>query len=382
MKKTFTILFLFAVLLNTLFSSSAEAIYDPLSLKNNKFGIHILFPEELSEASVLVNSTGGDWGYVTIPIKASDKDLVKWQTFMDNSARFHLIPLIRLATEGDYFNNSSWSKPTEYDVLDFANFLNSLSWPTKNRYVIVYNEQNRDDEWGGAPDASEYANILSYATEIFKEKSSDFFIILGGLDNASINIPGKSLNQYTYMYQMEEAVPGIFSKIDAISSHSYPNPGFSAPPSLASVGVNSFYYQKNIADTLGNKNLPVFITETGWSSDSLSSALQSEYYADSFNNYWNNQDIIAVTPFVFNADQGPFAQFSFIKNGEKTPIYETFRNLPKIKGEPLLSGYIIKTPDSNFSFPTKKFDIKNPVNSVFEKINKDTKTFFKWLLRV
>src|SRR3990170_4327364 len=132
MKKTFTILFLFAVLLNTLFSSSAEAIYDPLSLKNNKFGIHILFPEELSEASVLVNSTGGDWGYVTIPIKASDKDLVKWQTFMDNSARFHLIPLIRLATEGDYFNNSSWSKPTEYDVLDFANFLNSLSWPTKN----------------------------------------------------------------------------------------------------------------------------------------------------------------------------------------------------------------------------------------------------------
>lgn len=363
-------------------TQKSYAIYDPLSTNNNKFGIHILFPEELSEAAALVNSSGGDWGYVTIPIKASERDLEKWQAFMDNSKKYHLIPILRLATDGDYFEKASWSKPTEYDILDFANFLNSLNWPTKNRYVIIYNEQNRGDEWGGVPNAVEYAEILDYAVTAFKGKSEDFFIILGGLDNASINVANKYINQFTYMYQMEEVVPGIFSKIDGIASHSYPNPGFSAPPSSARVGIYSFYYQKQLADIFSEKNLPVFITETGWSSDSISSALQSKYYADSFNNYWNNQDIIAVTPFVFNADEGSFAQFSFIKNGKKTPIYETFRNLPKTKGEPILSGDIIETSDSNSSFPTKKFDIKNPVNSVFEKINNDAKTFFKWLLRV
>src|ERR1035437_1768497 len=146
-------LFVLLVLLMLTFSNlnTAHAIYDPTSTLNNKFGIHILFPAELSDAAPLVNSNGGDWGYVAIPMQASDRDLDKWQSFMDDCARRHLIPIIRLATTGDYFNKSSWSQPSNYDVLDFANFLNSLNWPTKNRYVIIFNEPNRGDEWDGTP---------------------------------------------------------------------------------------------------------------------------------------------------------------------------------------------------------------------------------------
>lgn len=358
------------------------AIYDPLSVNNNKFGIHILFPEELSEASSLVNSNGGDWGYVTIPIKASDKDLDKWQNFFDNCRKYHLIPIIRLATDGDYFEKASWSKPTEYDILDFANFLNSLSWPTKNRYVIVYNEQNRGDEWGGIPNALEYAQILDYAVTAFKEKSEDFFIISGGPDNASINVANQYVNQYTYMYQMESAVPGIFSKIDGISAHAYPNPAFSSPPSYSRVGIYSFYYQKELADSFAMKNLPVFITETGWSSDSVSYDTQSEYYKTAFNNYWNNPGIVAVTPFIFLAGEGPFEQFAFIKNNQKTKIYETYKNFPKTKGEPLFTKENRYQNRLNYSYPTKKFEGSKTINSVFEKINSSAKTFFKWLLKV
>jgi len=154
-----------------------HATYDPLSVKNNVFGIHILFPEEVSDAAPLVNSNGGDWGYVTIPIQVSDKNVGKWQKFMDDCARRHLIPLIRLATTGDYFVKSSWSEPSKYEVLDFANFLNSLNWPTKNRYVIIFNEPNRGDEWGGAPNPASYAQILDYAVQVFKQTNSNFFII-------------------------------------------------------------------------------------------------------------------------------------------------------------------------------------------------------------
>src|SRR3990167_9546776 len=190
------------------------ATYDPLSVPNNKYGIHILFPEEISEAAHLVNSSGGDWGYVTIPIRASDKNLEKWQKFMDESAKLHLIPLIRIATEGDYFIKGSWEIPSKYYVIDFANFLNSLNWPTKNRYVIIFNETNRGDEWGGTPDAAEYAQILDYAVDVFKQRSDKFFIIMGGLDNASVDIYQKSVNQFNYMRQMNDEVPGIFGKID------------------------------------------------------------------------------------------------------------------------------------------------------------------------
>src|SRR5258705_11328911 len=134
--------FFFLIFISFFFSySKALAFYDPLTVPNNKFGIHILFPFEARLASTLVNSNGGDFGYVIIPIQSGDKNLVKWQKFMNDCKEFHLIPIIRLATEGDYFNTTVWRKPTKEDVLDFANFLNSLNWPTTIRYIVVFNEQ-------------------------------------------------------------------------------------------------------------------------------------------------------------------------------------------------------------------------------------------------
>lgn len=364
------------------FRAYSYASYDPRSLPNNKFGIHILFPEEVSEAASLVNSSGGDWGYITIPIQASDRDLNKWQTFMDECRKYHLIPIVRLATDGDYFSKVSWSKPTDNDVLSFANFLNSLVWPTKNRYVIVFNEVNRADEWGGSPDPSEYAEILDYAAQIFKQRNSDFFIISAGLDNASINIPDQSVDQFTFMNQMELAIPGIFGEIDGMGAHAYPNPAFSSAPSDSAIGIDSFYYQKSLADSLSGKMLPVFITETGWSSDSVAYDIQSQYYIQAFNNYWNDKDIIAVTPFILNAAQGPFAQFSFVKNNVPTSIYTNYKNFPKIKGQPMLnaSNQTLKKTATQ-KIPTVKFRVNEKINSVFNQINKSSKEFFKWLLK-
>nr|MBI5455607.1 hypothetical protein [Candidatus Levybacteria bacterium] len=375
------LIFLITFIIFLLFSiQKSYAIYDPRSVDNNKFGIHILFPEEISEAAALINSSGGDWGYVTIPIRASDRDLDKWQTFMNNAKKYHVIPIIRLATDGDYFDKISWAKPSNYDILDFSNFLNSLSWPTKNRYIIVYNEVNRGDEWGGIPNAAEYAEILNYAIDEFKNKNQDFFIISAGFDNASINVTDRYINQYDYMYQMEDAVPGIFAKIDGIGSHSYPNPAFSSPPSSTKNGVFSFFYQKNIADNLSGKDIPVFITETGWTSDTISQDQQSIYYQDAFRSYWNDPSVIAVTPFIFIADKGPFAQFSFIKSGQKTKIYNTYKSILKVRGQPLLSKDVFDFSGLQFVYKTKEFKNKNNFNSILNNINKSSKTFFKWLL--
>ena len=40
------------------------------------------------------------------------------------------------------------------------------------------------------------------------------------------------------MQQMNDAVPGIFSEIDGLASHSYPNPGFAAAPSDYQTGID------------------------------------------------------------------------------------------------------------------------------------------------
>lgn len=45
-----------------------SAINSPTSVVNNKFGIHITDEKDLQDASLLINSNGGDWGYVTFVI--------------------------------------------------------------------------------------------------------------------------------------------------------------------------------------------------------------------------------------------------------------------------------------------------------------------------
>jgi hypothetical protein len=330
------------------FPMSALAIEDPRTLPNNKVGVHILFPQELDEAASLINSNGGAWGYVIIPIQANDKDLAKWQTFMDKAREQKVIPIIRIATEGDYFVRGAWRTPEYTDVLDFANFLNSLTWPTKNRYVVIYNEVNRADEWGGKVDPAAYARILSYSVTAFKERSTDFFIISAGMDNAAANTP-IAMDQYTYYTRMDQALPGIFNQIDGFGSHAYPNPGFRQPPSVRTrMSVTSFQFEREHIRRFTSKSLPWFITETGWEATVLPQAVIAEYMRYTFENIWNDPDVVAVTPFLLRAHDGPFIGFSLIdKENRPTLTYQSIAALPKVEGQPSLSSPPSPTPKTD-----------------------------------
>lgn len=337
------LLFLFFIIFFLVtFSSKADALYDPLAQPNNFHGIHILFASELSEAASLVNSKEGEWGYVTIPIQSGDKDLEKWQNFMDEAKKQKLIPILRLATQPFYENTSVWAKPTTTDVLDFANFLDSLNWPIENRYIIVFNEMNRFDEWGGeAPNPKEYADILSYTVEVFKQRNPNFYIIMGGLDNASPNDRVKYMDNMVYLREMADYNPEIFNKIDAFSSHSYPNPGFVAPPLKDKVeGITTYQFEYNLINSKTNSKKPVFITETGWDSGKLSESVVASYYKIAYENIWNQDKdkIVAITPFLLSSQGGVFDIFSFIKEGRRTQYYDVSLGMEKVKGQPLIEA--------------------------------------------
>lgn len=357
------------------------AIENPEVHPNNKVGIHILFPSELESAAKLVNSNGGDWGYVTIPIQAGDKDLFKWQNFMDTAARAHVIPIIRLATEGDYFNTRAWRKPTVSDVLDFANFLSSLIWPTNNRYVVVFNEVNRADEWGGTVDPAGYADLLAYASTVFKQRSPDFFIISSGLDNASINTD-IAMNEYTYLEDMKSASSDIFNHIDGIGSHSYPNPGFSQSPSLRTrESIDTFSYEQSLIEQYSGKKLPVFITETGWSSAALPPSVIASYYTTAFKNVWSDPSVVAVTPFLFSAQTPPFSSFSFMNGGDKSAQFGAVAALPKVKGQPTLVTTVLGEQIPLSVVGVKSFKTEKEQNSTIT-IPKTVTTLVKWLLKI
>lgn len=387
MKTKLFLSFFFTVFLSMSSISTIYAIEDPLTLPNNKVGIHILFSSEVADASKLVNSNGGDWGYVTIPIQAGDKDLVKWQQFMDDARKFHVIPILRLATENYYFDTTVWRKPTYEDIIDFANFLNSLQWPTKNRYVIIYNEVNRSDEWSESPDPEFYAQLLQYAVTVFKSKSQDFFILPAGLDNAAANVTGVTMDQYDYIRGMQKAVPGIFNQVDGIASHSYPNPGFAQPPtSLTNQSIASFQHEKKLIQSFTNKDLPIFITETGWSKDAVSQSSGASYFKTAFEQIWSDKNIVAVTPFLFRADAGPFATFSFFSNGQKNAYYTSVEELSKVKGAPTLTEEILgNTTSDTQDLPVKNFPTDQDSSLDMEEslvLSEPVKMFTKMLLQI
>lgn len=333
----FTVIVLFSIFYFLFSVSTAYAVVDPLAQPNNMMGIHILFPSELEEAAQLVNSSGGSWGYATIPIQSGDRDLDKWQQFMNDAKRLHVIPILRLATQPNPFNTNVWRKPNDYDILDFANFLSSLSWPTQNKYVILFNEVNRFDEWGGEyPDPETYASLVSYANEVFKKQDPNFYLVLSGMDDSAPNDYKKYINGFTYLERL--IALEVNHKIDGFSSHSYPNPGFSAYPSDSKkIGVATYKYEYELLNATSDKKIPAFITETGWGSKQLPDAVIAKYFQITFDNIWSQDadKIIAITPFILKAS-GTFDPFSFIQNGNKRAFYTSLFDMKKTKGEPML----------------------------------------------
>ncbi len=338
-----------------------RAITDPLAVPNNKIGIHILFPDEIEPASNIVNNEGrGEWGYVTIPIQASDRDRKKWQKFLDDCKSKKLIPIIRVATVPE---GSNWAEPNNFDLVDFANFLGDLTWPIENRYVIIFNEVNRSDEYGGYVSPEKYSDTLNNAIDIFKAKSTDFFILPAGLDNAASNSK-TSLNWRLYLERMYLRHTDIFNKIDGWTSHAYPNPDFSARADKSGANkIDSYRSDLKLIRLFSTKKLPVFITETGWSTKNLSEHQIALYYQYVLTHQWTDSNIVAITPFLLNAQDGPFEVFSFKnENGGYKEFAKTLSSY-STKGKPKISTTQISDEKPASSSASVRQSVSNTENS-------------------
>jgi len=189
----------------------AMAIYNPLSVPNNRFGIHIVNTQDLEDAANLVNSSGGDWGYVTLVITQNDRDFSKWQAVFDRMRNLHLIPIVRLATAAD---GENWQKPSLGEIDGWVSFLNSLNWVVKNRYLIIANEVNSAREWGGEVNPEEYASYLKIFSQKLKAANEDFFILPAGFD-ASLTTSKTSLDEAVYLKRMLLKEPKFLRRLTA-----------------------------------------------------------------------------------------------------------------------------------------------------------------------
>lgn len=337
-------LFLIALILFVLTpATNVLAINNPLDVANNIYGIGIINLSDLDNAAKLINSTNGDWGYVTVVITKEQRDKDTWQNFFDSARKRHVIPIIRIATK---FDGTNWEIPDTDDIDNWVTFFNSLNWVIENRYVIIGNEPNHSKEWGGRINPEEYALYLKNFSEKLKSSNEDYFVLSAGIDQ-SANNSKITMDEKVFIQRMVKSIPNIFDYIDGWNSHSYPNPAFSGSEKASGrKSIKGYFWELDLIKDLGfKKELPVFITETGWVRTSSNDEIITNKFKFAFESVWRSDpQIAAVTPFILNYSHYPFAEFSWQKeDGIFYNAYEEIKNIKKEYGQPIqkIEGKVI-----------------------------------------
>lgn len=339
MHKLYRIITLFLLFVLLLFKvKPILAVNQP----KNIFGLHIIQTSDIDKASSIINSGGGDWGFATIVIRLDLLDHSNWQQFFDKCRKYHIIPIVRIATSMDQDN---WTVPTNDEIDRMVDFLNQLNWPTTQRIVIPFNEVNHATEWGGSVDVTSFEKMFTYTATKLKQTNSNFYILSSPLDLAAPEKPPSYKSPNQFYKELLTINPNFFDNIDALASHSYPNHGYIGTPNESGQhSIRGFVWEKKYLKSLGiNKNLPVFITETGWphregesTNNRYYTAKTSAKFLNSALNIWQKYpDVVAVTPFIYNYPYPPFDHFSWVDKQENIyPPYQQIVDLPKLKNSP------------------------------------------------
>lgn len=301
-------------------------------LAAQKFGMHVLRPEEFEQTNTLFSDlrTESDVPlYITIPFTLDDvNELERWEKAFAYASKHNIVPIVRLGTRFDAEKNA-WKIPDRKDVLDLARALDQLEWPQDHkRYIILFNEPNHAAEWGGTLDPVSFAEITDFALDWFNTEGSDYRVLPAAMDLAAPN-GSSTLEAFGYWNKALAARPEILNKIYAWNSHSYPNPGFAATPQRnAKNGMNGYEHELAFLDRHTDRKLEVFITETGWKNEKFTRRTLENYYNYTVNNIWSDEKVKAVTPFLLAGSPGPFGGFSFIdEKGVPTVQWQAFASV-------------------------------------------------------
>jgi hypothetical protein len=157
--------------------------------------------------------------------------------------------------------------------------------------VIVGNEPNRGDEWGGRADPAAYARFLRDVSAALRPLG--YTVLNAPLDQYCPNtndarIDGvRYVDAESFLDGMQAAAPDFYRWIDGWASHAYPQGPFAAPPGEQSFkvdflngaenprrqaaepgvvnrGINGYLFDLQKLRSYGAPELPVWVTETGW----------------------------------------------------------------------------------------------------------------------
>lgn len=304
---------------------------------NNIIGMNVatINTSELQEISDLVTYGTGSWGYITFVIQDTDRDHAKWQGIFDQLKAKKLIPIVRLATHAE---GGNWARPSSTDSGSWTTFLDGLNWPVTNRYIVLFNEPNHGQEWGGSVEPEDYGTVAKAFASALTTRDANFKVMIAGLDSAAPSANPQYETETTFLDRMLSTftVNDMNQYLSGWASHSYPR-NYTAPPTeTGRNSIKNYEWELSWLNGKGVKPLPVFITETGWRHDQIGDSTATSYYLSAFQDVWmKDSRIKAVTPFVYDYPASPFDGFSWkTASGDFYPQANSLRLLPKIYSHP------------------------------------------------
>lgn len=321
----------------------------------NRYGMGLVNQGDATDVDLTAKLAGPGGWYLVIfaditPNRTSAD--ASWKASIQQAYAKDLIPVIRMAPPwGDRRVRNMGESPTSYKKLAQAykaviqDLPKRADWPL---YVQVHNEPNLCDEWqcdasagtlNAQTIAKEYAFMLSDVADALHSIGDPRIKVLNGAlapggvqwcQCGTSNFAAGTLSA-TFLTYMNQAVPGVFNKIDAFAAHSYPAKGegwgFFVAYSEAMTGLK--YFEKELA-AIGKGSMKVVITETGWPTNgdgqTWSRDQIGDFTVDAVKNVWNTHpNIIGVTPFILR-DAGTWDKFAWTKpDGTPYAVYTKVR---------------------------------------------------------
>jgi hypothetical protein len=333
---------------------------------DNRFGIGLVSEGSEAQMELTANLTGPG-GHVKMIFAGVAPGMTgpreSWSNAVHWAYERQLVPVVRFGPDWSDLRVRNQSDPgsdgLQYTQLAqaYVSILQSLPIPAGSTlYVEVHNEPNLCYEWlcdrGRFPDdrityqriAQEYAAMLrDVADAIHATGDPRYQVVNGGLAPGGVRwceCNGTSegafeagITSKEFLQAMEAGVPGVFGKLDAFSSHSYPSSGigygFFVPYAEAGPGLR--YFEMELA-TIG-RTLPVLMTETGWPRSHGGTAYASEteqasWMRQAYENVWlTHPHIQAVMPFILQ-DPGNWDGFAWVDgSGNGRAVYGEIRSL-------------------------------------------------------
>ena len=287
----------------------------------------------------------------------------EWVDVVREAYARDLVPVVRFAPDwGDRRvrnQSDAGSDGLSYDDLaaSYVAIVRGLplreGWPF---YVEVHNEPNLCYEWacdrGRFPMdripsdriALEYASMLRDVGDALHAIGDPRVqVVNGGLAPGGVRWcecvgPGEGAfeagnTSRDFLSQMSAGVPGVFDRLDAFASHSYPAEGegwgFFVPYDRSDPGLR--YFETELT-TIGRPELPVLMTETGWPAThgGVTYGSRSEvatWTRQAYENVWlTHPSIRSIMPFILQ--DGAWDGFAWVAgDGSPYPVYTEVRAL-------------------------------------------------------